>query len=610
MTQPHTFHIPVMGIGFTIDTPLKVAPYGISSVLSLGDDLLLERMREFYSKKLNLPFEPIPRNDPDGRANRITAYLNLMNKMVSDKFTALKNSPFEKGSELTKYLEMLPDYSSLKKEYRLLLKETDPAVKKEKEQWIKNNLVKGDIDVNIMTKLDKNNYTKTGEQLPQHMNDAHAALRGFANSDLDSGVVLSAGLSPRLYSYISNFDSFYPDENEEVNKKIILKVSDYRSALVQGKFLAKKGIWVTEYRIESGLNCGGHAFATDGFLMGPILEEFKQKKEELIEQVHQVLNDALVSLGKSKLSKPLDLYVTAQGGVGSVEEHDFLLNHYNIDRIGWGTPFLLVPEAINIDTDTFKLLAEAKEEDLYLSDISPIGVPFNTVKGNTKDVEKEVKIADGKPGSACPSQFLKLYNTEFTDRPICLSSRQYQKLKIEELNSKNLGPEEYQKAYDKITVKSCLCAGLVMTAYTENDLLKKSDGKGIAVCPGPNMAYFSKKSTLHEMVDHIYGRINLLNDTYRPHMFIKELGMYIDYLNNKIDETKDAVTTKQKKYLETFIANLQEGNSYYQHLFNNLKGSFEDKKADILKEIEAAKKTLSSLHAEIENLSIATAPVN
>ena len=27
------FHIPVMGIGYTIDTPLKVAPYGISSVL-------------------------------------------------------------------------------------------------------------------------------------------------------------------------------------------------------------------------------------------------------------------------------------------------------------------------------------------------------------------------------------------------------------------------------------------------------------------------------------------------------------------------------------------------------------------------------------------------
>src|SRR5690606_6996069 len=110
--------------------------------------------------------------------------------------------------------------------------------------------------------------------------------------------------------------------------------------------------------------------------------------------------------------------------------------------------------------------------------------------------EKEKKIADGNPGSSCPSQYLKLYNTEFTERPICLASRQYQKLKIKELDTKNVSPEEYQKQYNKITEKSCLCTGLVMTAYTENDLLKKSDGTGISICPGPNMAYFSKKSTL------------------------------------------------------------------------------------------------------------------
>lgn len=46
----HTFHIPVMGTGFTIDTPFKVAKYGISSVVSLVDDILVENMREYYSK--------------------------------------------------------------------------------------------------------------------------------------------------------------------------------------------------------------------------------------------------------------------------------------------------------------------------------------------------------------------------------------------------------------------------------------------------------------------------------------------------------------------------------------------------------------------------------
>ena len=393
MVKIHSFHIPVMGIGFTIDTPLKVAPYGISSVISLGDDLLLERMRAFYCKKMNIPFEPVSKNNKDGRATRITLYLNLMNEMVKKKFEELKKASFEKGSELTKYFEMLPDISTLKKEYLRMKQEKDAAAIKKIQEWLKNNMIQGEIDVNIMTKLDKTNYTKAGEKLPQEMNDAHAALRGFAKSNLKSGLVLSAGLSPRLYSYVSNFDDFFPNEKEELTKKIILKVSDYRSALVQGKFLAKKGIWVSEYRIESGLNCGGHAFATDGYLMGPILEEFKQHKEELIEQIHNILNESLQKMGRKKLSKPLDLYITAQGGVGTANEHRFLLDYYKIDRVGWGTPFLLVPEATNVDKQTFKLLQEAGEEDLYLGDVSPIGVPFNTVKGNTKDVERDENIA-------------------------------------------------------------------------------------------------------------------------------------------------------------------------------------------------------------------------
>jgi hypothetical protein len=463
MKKTHTFQIPVMGIGFTIDTPLKVAPFGISSVISLGDDLLVDRMRKFYCDKFNIPFIEIAKDDLDKRARRITLYLNLMNRMVKNKFQDLKSTSFEKGSEITKYFEMLPDFSELKKDYKRMMSESDTSVIEKTQQRLKEKMELGSIDVNIMTKLDKANFLK-GEQLPQDMNDAHAALRGFANSDLEAGVILSAGLSPRLYSYVANFDVFYPDENEQIKKRIILKVSDYRSALVQGKFLAKKGIWVSEYRIESGLNCGGHAFATDGYLMGPILEEFKQKKQELIEQVHGVLNEALEGLGRKSLSKPLDMWVTAQGGVGTANEHNLFLDNYEMDIVGWGTPFLLVPEAINIDENSFKILSESGVDELYLSDISPIGVPFNSVKGNTKDVEKDANIAAGKPGSSCPSQFLKIYNTEFTEKPICLASKQYQKLKLAELNEKNLDDSAYKKAYDKITVKSCICAGLVMTA--------------------------------------------------------------------------------------------------------------------------------------------------
>ena len=69
---------------------------------------------------------------------------------------------------------------------------------------------------------------------------------------------LAAGFNRRLYAYIEQFKDFYADAKGEIKKKIILKVSDFRSTIIQGKFLAKKGLWVSEYRIESGLNCGGH----------------------------------------------------------------------------------------------------------------------------------------------------------------------------------------------------------------------------------------------------------------------------------------------------------------------------------------------------------------
>lgn len=586
MTKTHHFHIPVMGIGYTIDTPIKVAHFGISSVISLGDDGLIERMRAYYCQQYNLPYTEIDNNEEDYRAKRITAYLNIVQQIVEQNFNDLKKEAFAPNANITKYFEMLPENSLLKKDYLEMLAETNASKKSSMQEALKNQMEMGAIDVNVMTKLDKDNYTKKGEKMPIEYNDAHAAVRGFANSNLRSGLVLSAGLSPRLYTYLSKFDCFFPDENGQLEKTIILKVSDYRSSIIQGKFLAKKGIWVSEFRVESGLNCGGHAFATNGFLMGPILDEFKNDKLVLINEIHEMLNQALATQNRPTLKQPLPLRITAQGGVGTAKEHQFLLTHYNLDSIGWGTPFLLVPEAVTIDEDTMNKLSGATEKDLYLSDISPIGVPFNSLRGNTKDIEKDEKIESGKPGSTCPSQFLKLYNTEFTDRPICVASRQYQKLKIEELNQKNLPEEQHQREYDKITVKSCICAGLVMTPYINYDLLKSSDGKGISVCPGPNMAYFSKKSTLSEMVGHIYGRINLLNDTYRPNLFVKELGMYIDYLKKEINESIDTINEKKQKYFEEFKENMISGIEYYKELVEEMKEESEIYKNKFLEELE------------------------
>ena len=57
----HTFHIPVMGTGYTIDTPLKVAHFGINSVVSIIDHRLIEQMSEYHCKINKLHFIAISR---------------------------------------------------------------------------------------------------------------------------------------------------------------------------------------------------------------------------------------------------------------------------------------------------------------------------------------------------------------------------------------------------------------------------------------------------------------------------------------------------------------------------------------------------------------------
>jgi len=587
----HTLHIPVMGTGFTVDTPIKVAKYGISSVVSLVDDILVENMREYYSKKLNLPFKGISDKIEDFRAKRFTEYLNLMDDIVKEKFNELKESYHKNIDEINKYIDMLPNAVSLKEEFNKLI-ENNIYVKKI-QSWLDEHLYPGSIDVNIMTKLDKAIYLKD-EKLAPEFNDAHASLRGFANSNLESSLILSAGMNPRLYSYLEQFEDFFPDENGFIKKKIVIKVSDFRSALIQGKFLAKKGIWVSEYRIESGLNCGGHAFATDGFLMGPILDEFKNKRSELVETVHEIYKKGLENKNRSIPYSPLEMLITAQGGVGTADEHNFLMQHYDLDSIGWGTPFLLVPEVTNVDDKTLGLLSGAKEDDLYLSKISPLGVPFNAVRGNTQEIDKKTLDVNGRPGSSCPKKFL-VFNTEFTDKEICTASRQYQAIKLNELDTKELDLLEHQNKREKIVEKECLCIGLSNSTKHIHGINNNYKSEGVSVCPGPNLAYFSEILSLKEMVDHIYGRINVVKRSDRPNLFLKELSLYYDYLKDKIDEEETPFTDKQIAYFNKFVDNMNDGINYYKQLSDEVKDTFEGIKEDFLTELEHFEFELNNL---------------
>ena len=560
-----------MGLAYTIDTPIKVARFGISSVISIVEDRLVEMMRSHYYPTINLTYEPISAHETDYRAKRITNYLNLVNTIVQAQVENLKKAAFEAGSELVKYFEMLPDNSALKKLYRQMMNTNDQPEKEKIETYLRTQIRPGNIDVNILTKPDRDNYNKAGG-LPEDSSDAVAALRGYAKSNLtNSSVIFSAGMNPRLYNYLGTCSEFDANEDGGFTKKVIVKVSDYRSALIQGKYLAKKGIWVSEFRIESGLNCGGHAFATDGFLMGPILEEFKANKQELIDALFEIYNPVQQKKSSRKCNYPPNMIFSAQGGIGTQGEDDLLHGHYNIQSTGWGTPFLLVPEATTVDDATLKLLSDAKEKDVVLSRNSPLGVRFFYLKGTSAENEKLLRIKKGKPGSPCTEKHLAS-NTEFTKEPICTASHQYQKLKIAQLQSLDLPKQEFEKKLKDVTDKECLCVGLSNAAAINYEQVFIKKLNAVTICPGPNISNFSKVVSLQTMTDHIYGRKNIVTDTGRPHMFIKELYLYIDYLKEQLEEGGDAEQlSKKKKYYSSFYQNLRDGITYYQGL-NDMPG--------------------------------------
>ncbi|MBI9017778.1 MAG: hypothetical protein JEZ07_11025 [Phycisphaerae bacterium] len=570
----HTFHIPVMGTGFTIDTPLRVAKYGISSVISMVDDTLIEQMRKFHCEKAGLPYQEIPDSDDNARALRITGYLNLLDSLVAQQVTALQGSPFDPGSEITRYFELLPD-SPLKQDYLEMLSNDDPQGKQQQQEALRSQAIPGSIDINIMTKSNREKYRGTVKLAPE-FSDAMAAMRGYADSTLNSSLILSAGMNPKIYSYLGTFDDFFPDEDGHIKKKIILKVSDYRSAIIQGKFLAKRGIWVAEYRIESGLNCGGHAFAIKGELMGPILEEFKIKKDEITKELHPVYNKALAAGNRPTVWKPLDLKITVQGGVGTAAEHNFLLDYYNVESVGWCTPFLLVPEVANVDEVHLKKLAEATAKDVLLTRSSPLGVLYWNLQTSASEQACRDRIAAGKPGTTCPKRHVA-FNTEFTEIPICTSSRAYQKLKLEDIEKQNYSPEQLEVIKADVLAKICICHELGGSVKILHGIDPDATP---TVCCGPGIVDFSKVASLEEMIGHIYGKNSLLTNPDRPHMFVRELQIYLDDLCNELHRYKLDLSFRTAKYFAEFKENLLGGIDYYRQLANELGNDIQHKFLD------------------------------
>lgn len=552
----HSFHIPVMGTGYTVDTPIRLAHFGISSVISIVDDFLLEKVRKYYCRRFGFSYVPIPNSTHDSRAKRITSYLDMVEKIVNANMDALKKLPFFQDNDKRKYFELLPDDSHLKREYQRLIEMKDGDERDALCRELNQKLKPGAIDVNIMVKVDKTNYDAAGSRLEDKFNDAKAALRGFADSTLASAVVFSAGINKSLFSYMTRFSDFYRDRTGAIRKKIILKVSDFRSAAIQGKFLARKGLEVHEYRIESGLNCGGHAFATNGFLLPCVIREFNENLESLALELQKTVKQYYESKGWNYSTamdeKPL---VTVQGGVGTFGEAQRLKRDFSMDCVGWASPFLLVPEATCVDDTTRKLLKDSEKSSLYVSNISPYGIPFNNIRNSGSQKWTQNAASKGNPGSSCPKRLL-VSNTEFSENPICVASSQYQQLKLKQIQSMDITCSEKERLSRDVTEKTCLCSHLANSSLIALGIAEEKHSPQL-ICPGPNIEWFTSEYTLKQMVDHIYGRGSSLVSHRRPHMFAKELTMYVDAFEKKIAACTGL--EKEIKMIREFKDNLRKG---------------------------------------------------
>ena len=118
-----------------------------------------------------------------------------------------------------------------------------------------------------------------------------------------------------------------------------------------------------------------------------------------------------------------------------------LREHYGVDGTGWGTPFLLVPEVTNVDDEHLRKLCTAGDGEVYLSESSPFGLPFWNLRTSASEEARRRRIAENRPGSPCSKGFARLFNVEFTKTPICTASREYQKLKLEQLEGMDI-PDE------------------------------------------------------------------------------------------------------------------------------------------------------------------------
>ena len=584
----HKIHIPVMGICYTADTPIRVSHFGITSVISLVDDGLLEKYRMAYGERLGVDVG----SPQTTRIGRIRSYLDFVVDESARKFDWIRGLRFARCvgdgrvpcaglspcglNDKDRYFMMLPADSPLRQEYEYVCGLSGLS-RVSAEMELTRKMEAGEIQANIMVSL---NYDDA----------ALDAVRGFAASKVRGSLVLSAGVNLGVFDEIARHECFFRRGASAADrqrgaydfnapqKRIILKVSDFRSALVQSRYLAKKGLEVYEYRIESGVNCGGHAFCEGGRLLPDVLKEFISRKDELFEAVRREIvklseiRKLQSCMGDSDEKKPSR--ITVQGGLCTAGEIRDVLS-LGADGVGVATPFLLVPQATSCDADTRRMLASATESDVKLTHASPLGIPFMNLTTSTGAETCRRKAfayfgsRDEPPGFPCLQHYLAKPLPGFS-HPVCMASREYvlhrlaeiddeetaevNALKLVDLGDAKLAGgtafvssgscveiDSIRKKYDVLRretlSRECICRFLgnagreelrekSPTCNYEREKLAVSRGlqtarvrEPVTVCPGPGIAYFNRTYTLLEMMQHLYGTGDSLTPADKIHAF-------------------------------------------------------------------------------------------
>ena len=207
-------------------------------------------------------------------------------------------------------------------------------------------------------------------------------------------------------------------------------------------------------------------------------------------------------------------------------------------------------------------ICDAKKDDIYLSHSSPLGVRFWNLRTSASEEARRKRIAQGKPGSPCPKGLCSL-NKDFGEKPICVASRLYTKKRLAQLSKEKVTNIQAEILRKRILEKSCLCHDLA-GAVSLN--LQTDQTATPAICCGPNIRNFNRIFSLEEMIDHIYGRLSVIFNSERPHMFIEEIRLNLDFLKEEITLFSQRISNRQYSFFSSFKKKLLDGVDYYREL--------------------------------------------